>query len=473
MVDNLRRTLSMPAALLTLVCGWVWPGSLPVPWTAFVLVVIAFPPLLPAFAGIWPRAAGISWRSHLRAVGRDFRAAVGQAALTLTTMAYQAWLMAHALGRTLGRLYLTHRRMLEWKTMEHAALRAPRTLGGFAGQMAGGLVLTTMAGAVLAWQRPGAAPVAVPILVLWALAPVIARWVSRPGSHAPAVQPTREDAHALRLIARHTWDYFTRFVTPGSHWLPPDNFQETPQPVVAERTSPTNIGLYLLSVVAAHDFGWEGTLATVERLEATLGTVQELEGHRGHLYNWYDTRDASPMEPKYVSSVDSGNLAGSLLTLASACREMLDRPTAGHAMLSGIADAALVLRETANSTLADRPADPAQVRRLEEALDVVLTVVAQSPGTPGEWAARLNELDAAGRTAANCAKSFDDNEAGPPSRGRSRGAARCRGDPHPRHRRAHAVGAAPGGRRGRAAHGPSGTAALARRVARTLRQGSP
>ena len=129
------------------------------------------------------------------------------------------------------------------------------------------------------------------------------------------------DARALRLTARRTWRFFETFVTPADNMLPPDNFQEDPAPVLAHRTSPTNIGLYLLSVVSARDFGWIGTVEAVERLEATLATMSGMERFRGHFYNWYDTRDLRPLDPRYVSSVDSGNLAGHLIALANACRE--------------------------------------------------------------------------------------------------------------------------------------------------------
>ncbi len=114
--------------------------------------------------------------------------------------------------------------------------------------------------------------------------------------------------------------------------LAPDNFQEDPKPVLAHRTSPTNLGLYLLSAIAAHDFGWIGTHETVERMEATLETMNRLELFRGHFYNWYDTRDLRPLDPKYVSSVDSGNLAGHLIAFANACREIIDRPIADSIM---------------------------------------------------------------------------------------------------------------------------------------------
>ena len=116
--------------------------------------------------------------------------------------------------------------------------------------------------------------------------------------------------------------------------LPPDNFQEDPAPALAHRTSPTNIGLYLLSVVSARDFGWIGTAEAVERLEATLATMSDLARFRGHFYNWYDTRDLRPLDPQYVSSVDSGNLAGHLIALANACREWRSLPLGGCACVS-------------------------------------------------------------------------------------------------------------------------------------------
>jgi len=127
----------------------------------------------------------------------------------------------------------------------------------------------------------------------------------RAAGHLP-VAPA--DALALRLVARRTWSFFEQFVTAEDNMLPPDNFQEDPRPVIAHRTSPTNLGLYLLSVVAAHDLGWLGTLEALERLEATFGSMKKLERYRGHYYNWYDTTDLRALDPRYISSVDSGIL---------------------------------------------------------------------------------------------------------------------------------------------------------------------
>src|SRR5881628_1127683 len=195
--------------------------------------------------------------------------------------------------------------------------------------------------------------------MLWVASPAVARWISVPRRTAALPRLAAADADALRLIARRTWRFFATFVGPDDHALPPDNFQETPSPVVAHRTSPTNIGLYLLSTVAARDFGWIGTLDAVERLEATLEAMNALERCRGHFYNWYDTKHCYALEPKYVSSVDSGNLAGHLIALAHACEEMIDRPRLDWSALAGIEDTAQLVRLSTVVTAGDGRLGPA------------------------------------------------------------------------------------------------------------------
>ena len=333
--------VTAPAAFLTLVIAWMLPAPAPAAWSAFVVATIALPASFNVLRGLIPRRRGISKRSHIRAVGRDAILAGGQVALTLTMLAYQAWLMSDAIARTLVRVYVTHRRRLEWVTAAQEKAGQSLDLHGFWRRMRGGVVLAAAAMAVAA-GGPDALPVALPFLALWLAAPSVARWISVPRSRETIEPVSATDAQALRLIARQTWRFFATFVGPGGgDVLPPDNFQETPRPVVAHRTSPTNIGLYLLSTIAARDFGWIGTLETVERLEATLGIMRDLERFRGHFYNWYDTTDCHPLAPRYVSSVDSGNLAGHLITLRHACEEMIERPRLARAVLAGIEDTIL------------------------------------------------------------------------------------------------------------------------------------
>jgi cyclic beta-1,2-glucan glucanotransferase len=397
MVDNLRRSLSAPLTIATLLAAWTLPGVSPGPWTAFVLIVLIVPQAMPVLAGILPRRQGISKRSHLRAVGADVTLAVAQVGLGLTLLAHQAWLMVDAIVRTLARLLVTRRKLLEWTTAAQAKARHDLDLAGFYRQMAGGVAIAVLAGALVLIARPGAAWVATPFIGLWLLSPLIARWVSLPPRESVAEQLSDKDTTALRLTARRTWRFFETFVTAEEHALPPDNYQDDPEPVVAHRTSPTNIGMYLLATVTARDLGWIGTLEMVERLEATLATVTGLERFRGHLYNWYDTRDLHRLEPAYVSSVDSGNFVGHLLTLANACRQMIDQPLPVAAALTGIGDAMTLTREAAASIGDERRTQTLGRRHLDEAL-APPAVGADVPLTAQAWADRLGELAEHART---------------------------------------------------------------------------
>ena len=332
-IDNLRRTLSAPAAFLTLVVGWLLPHPFPSVWTGFIFGTIAIPALLPFFIGLSPRRSGISLRSHIRGVLNDLGLGVSQIGLSFIFLAYQAWLMSTAILRTLGRLFITHRNLLEWVTAAQSKFSGESRLSGVYKRMAGGVVVGVAPIVALAYVHSQAWIVAGPFIVFWAAAPAVAVWISHSPLSARANRLSPAGEETLRLIARRTWSFFETFVSHEDHSLPPDNFQETPKSVVAHRTSPTNIGLYLLSTVCARDFGWIGTLETVERLEATLATMAQLELFRGHLYNWYDTLDLHPLEPKYVSTVDSGNLVGHLLALGNCCRELREKSSIGPHLL--------------------------------------------------------------------------------------------------------------------------------------------
>ena len=405
MVDNLRRTLSAPAAFLTLIAGWTLPFASPVIWTTFVLACIAVPPLLPVLTGVIPHRRGISKRSHARAVGTDLLLAGSHVGLAVTLLADQAWLMADAIIRTLFRVYVTRRKLLEWVTAAQAKAGFDLILGSFYRRMNGAVMLAAAAGILVAF-RPDAWPIAAPFVLLWALSPVVAYWISLP-PRAVAAQPLpKDDVRTLRSTARRTWRFFETFVGLEDHALPPDNFQEEPTPIVAHRTSPTNLGLYLLSIIAAHDFGWIGTVTAIERIEATLGTMDRLERFRGHFYNWYDTRDLRPLDPKYISSVDSGNLAGHLIALGQACREIIDRSLFGAHALSGIADAIFLLRQSSRAIVESRRTQTVTRKQLDEALDALTAALGPVPVTLGDWVVRLTELEERAHTMADVARTL-------------------------------------------------------------------
>ncbi|TWT05934.1 GH36-type glycosyl hydrolase domain-containing protein [Reyranella sp. CPCC 100927] len=339
MLDNLRRTLSAPAAVLALLAGWTVRFDVAFVWTTFVLTTIMLPTLIPVIGAVVPRHAGITVRSHLRALGSDLWLALTLSALTVVFLAHQAWLMGDAIARTLVRLWVTGRHLLEWLPAAQATVGPQLNLAAFYRRMAGAPFIGSLAVVVAGLSEQGTWSLAAPLAALWIASPAIARWTSLSPMVAGRLSVSAGDARALRLTARRTWRFFETFVTATDHMLPPDNFQEDPAPVLAHRTSPTNIGLYLLSVASARDFGWIGTIEAIERLEATLSTMSGLARFRGHFYNWYDTRDLRPLDPPYISSVDSGNLAGHLIALANACQAWRLAPATPTLRLAGIQDA--------------------------------------------------------------------------------------------------------------------------------------
>src|SRR4029077_10638271 len=180
MLDNLRRTLSAPGAVAALIAGWVWSGASPMVWTGFVLATIALPACLAALAGVIPRGHGISKRGHVRAVGHDFAQAAAQTAFTITMLAHQAWLMGDAIVRTLARVYVTRRNLLEWVTAAQAKAGLRWDLLGFYERMAGAVALAAVAAALVAWAHPAVWPLALPFLLLWIVSPAGGRWVRPP-----------------------------------------------------------------------------------------------------------------------------------------------------------------------------------------------------------------------------------------------------------------------------------------------------
>jgi len=257
-VDNLRRTMLAPAGVLALAVGWSLPLQSAAIWTAFVVTTLAIPTLPPVLAGIVPGRRDVTRRSHYWALFADLRLALSRTGLLLTLLAHQAWSMCDAIGRTLNRLFVSHRSLLEWMTAAQAQVSERLDLAGFYRRMAGGVAIGV---AVIGLGVAGYASVllALPFGLLWILSPVVALRLSRPSRVAEDPPVSDDDARALGLIARRAWRYFDTFVTAADHFLPPDNFQEDPRPVLAHRTSPTNIGLYLLSVVTARDLGWIAT----------------------------------------------------------------------------------------------------------------------------------------------------------------------------------------------------------------------
>ena len=391
--DNLRRSLVAPSIIIWLVFAWtLLPGS-PLGWTLFVLLALAFPVYAHVTTSLLLHPRGIPWTSHFWSVWGDARTNTAQIALTLSFLAHQAYLMCDAVGRTLYRKLVSKRRLLEWTTAAQAEAGSAPTLAAALRFMWPVGPLLVEVGALVITLRPEALAVAAPFLLAWAASPFVAYWVSR-RSEVGRQELSAADEQEARLIARRTWRFFETFVTQEDQWLPPDNFQEDPKPVVAHRTSPTNVGLLLISTAAAHDFGYAGTLELVERLELTFDAIGKMPKFRGHLFNWHDTRTLEALEPQYISTVDSGNLAGHLLALKQACVDLSERPLFGAHTLAGLGDTIALLRLEVERVGASRKrTEVVTINHLRAELTACADAVAgAAPLSLSDWETLFNSL---------------------------------------------------------------------------------
>jgi cyclic beta-1,2-glucan synthetase len=329
MFDNLRRSLVAPMSLALLLLALA--GLLLSPWTALMLVLAAFSagPLMGAVAGFAPSRDDLAKRHFYLQAGIDLAQVLGAGLWQLALLLQHALLAVDAVGRALYRMSVSRRHLLQWTTAAVAQAQAATSLAAVTRQHWHVPVLALLLlGALLLADTP-ALGLAIGLCLLWAGAPVWTWWVSRPHPACRDATLPEPDRAYLEGVARQTWRLFERCIGPDDHHLPPDNLQITPYDIVAHRTSPTNIGLYLLSVACARAFGWIGTPELITRLEATLTTLAGMQRHDGHFLNWYDTQTCEPLLPMYVSTVDSGNLSGHLLAVAQACLELADAPDDG------------------------------------------------------------------------------------------------------------------------------------------------
>ncbi len=325
LVDNLRRSLVAPASVALMVLALA--GAPLSPWRTLLAIALAFGagPLIGALAGLAPARDNVAGVYFYRQAFKEVLRAVGSTLWNLATLLQQAMLLLHAAGCALWRTFVSRRGLLQWTTAASAQAAAQMQLSSLL-RMHFPVTIT----AALLWLGLWRADTAWPVLTAalcatWAAAPVWTWLASRAWRFQERPQPSAEDQDYLLSVARDTWTYFERHVGEQTHHLPPDNVQTVPSTMVAERTSPTNIGMYLLAVACARTFQWIDTPQLLARCEATLATLDKLARHKGHFLNWYDTRTLDVLAPSYVSAVDSGNLCGHLLALAGACNELIEQ----------------------------------------------------------------------------------------------------------------------------------------------------
>jgi len=346
LLDNLRRSV-VPAVLTAmLLLSWAVLPS-PVFWTVAVLSAIFLPSLISAVWDLVEKPHDVVWRQHFSTSMKGTRLTFGHSILTAAFLPYEAYFSVDAIVRALWRMLVSRRHLLEWKPS--GLVKSKGDLASQWRAMWFAPTLSVATGLLLALVRPDALPAALPVLLLWFVSPVISWWISLP-IERPAARLESPQTVFLQTLARKTWSFFETFAGADDNWLAPDNMQEHPTRVVAHRTSPTNIGMALLANLTAWDFGFITAGQVLRRCEDTLRTMGRMERHQGHFYNWYDTVSLAPLHPMYISSVDSGNLAGHLLTLAPGLDGLGDAPIISGQAFDGLQITLRVVQEHATES---------------------------------------------------------------------------------------------------------------------------
>lgn len=333
--DNLRRSLVAPSMLVFLFIGWLAVSPLAWWFTLAALLVQAFPMIAqlgPAIRG-WTR--NVSVADQLRVLGKDLKRSAIQVILLVSFLPQKSWSMLDAVVRTLIRMTVTRRKLLEWAT----ASEVERQLASKKGiNLVGWLAVPVFTIAVGSRMSSDVIVASLPFLIAWLASPLFIAWLDLPPRIQEGPGLTDRDLHVLRLHARRIWSFFESYVGARDHWLPPDNIQEYPEEKVAHRISPTNEGLFLMSALVARDFGYISLQSLTELWERNLAQWQKFPRLQGHFYNWYDTVTLEALLPRYVSTVDSGNLAACLLTMQRGIEELRQSPVIGPFLLDGLSD---------------------------------------------------------------------------------------------------------------------------------------
>ncbi len=310
--DSLRRSLVPPATFLAMFLGFTlrWPGLRLAAWAALLSLLSRF------LLSLGESALRPEQERRVRYHSTIIHGAAGalvQTVLRLMLLPWEAWVCASAAAKALWRMAVSHRNLLAWQTAAQSDQQKRGTLRGYVGAMWPAMalgLLTVVCSPSIAGKTVG---------VVWVLSPALTKALARQNRPRPAL--SNGDREYLKRAAEEIWGYFETFCTEEDNALPPDNWQEQPPVGAAHRTSPTNIGLALVSALCAHSLGVDHGRG-IPLVERMLDTMEQLPKWHGHFYNWYHTCTLRPLRPAYVSTVDSGNLAASLVAVRSALAEL-------------------------------------------------------------------------------------------------------------------------------------------------------
>lgn len=363
--DNLRRSLLPIAHLALLIAGWTVLPS-PLFWTITIATIFLLPPV---FMSLWAstrKPKEVALTQHINnSIGITSKSIL-QAIFALVCLPYEMFISSDAIIRTGWRMYISRRKLLEWNPS--GSIRDQRT--GFLSTLRKMWIAPVLASGLFIWlfstQSFPAIVIAAPFILLWILSPAVVTFLDKPLAVTKSALTVKQKVY-LRELTRKTWMFFEKLVGPDDNWLPPDNLQQYPIPVIAHRTSPTNIGLSLLANLTAYDFGYIPVSKLIERTANTFSTLQKLERYQGHFYNWYNTQTLEVLHPRYISTVDSGNLAGHLLTFRQGLLSLPNQKIIERTVLTGLQD---TLRITLHGIAANQNGLRTALQLLHDTIDI-------------------------------------------------------------------------------------------------------
>ncbi len=404
--DNMRRSLVPIALTVLLLLSWlVLPSALF--WTIAVSAIIVFPIFVTSLWDTLRKPKEVVFKYHIKNSLQNLKDITVKTLFILICLPYEAFANSRAIMRTMWRMGISGKKLLEWNPSSHVVHASESSVRFSYLTMWIEPVLTVVIAVLLSVYAPEKLPIAAPVLLLWLVAPFITWFASKPLEKQVTI--LTDDQHIfLQKLARKTWSFFERFVVVEDNWLPPDNYQEHPAEQIAHRTSPTNIGLSLLANFSACEFGYITTGQFIERTGNTLHSMEKMERYNGHFYNWYDIETLQPLHPKYISTVDSGNLAGHLLVLRQGLLALPDQKIISTKLFEGLRDTYRVLSDTIVACQIKLPEQLAfdldticnvevttlyEIQKLhEEAAEKLLNIVEKLNGVPNNEINRWTNL---------------------------------------------------------------------------------
>lgn len=365
-LDNLRRSLVPMAALIWLLLAWtILPGPAE-KWTFIVLLVFLFPVFAPFANGNWMQKGNITWEGHLSSCAEETKTKLLQILMTIAFLPSQAWVQCDAITKAIFRILFSKKHLLDWNPFSQKKIKKIQLgLKDFLDPLP---LCTFFIFLFMSYFRPTNLVVASPFLLFW----FFSSWMKKLLHHKAKKKPkqlNQNERMSYRSYARSTWYFFERFVSHQGNWLAPDNFQENPKPVVAYRTSPTNIGLQLLSYACAYDLGYIGHGELLKKLSKTFDALEKLPKFKGHFLNWYNIETLTPLHPRYVSTVDSGNLAGHLICFKQFLYNLSDSKRDYKILRSGLEDTVNLIKT--QSKLLHQPSSIELSDELTECVEIL------------------------------------------------------------------------------------------------------